>query len=171
METELTKKILEGNIFIYPTDTIYGIGCNALNKKAVEKIRTIKQRDMKPFSVIAPNFEWIEENLIVNYDLKKYLPGKYTIIMKKKNPQFLNWVSNSDSLGVRIPDNDTCFEIQKSNVPFITTSVNITGQKPITEIRELPKEIKSQVDVIIDSGKLSGKPSTLIINGKKVERN
>lgn len=170
-EKELLKKILKGSIFIYPTDTIYGIGCNALDKKAVEKIREIKKRDLKPFSVIAPSFKWIEENLVVDTDLKKYLPGKFTIILKKKNPKFLSWVSDLATLGVRIPNNDFCFEIQKSGVPFITTSVNISGEKPITEISELKKEIKIQVDVIVDIGKLDGKPSTLIVGGKEVSRN
>lgn len=167
---ELSKAVLSGKIFIYPTDTIYGIGCNALIKESVEKIREIKQRDKKPFSVIAPSFEWINENCIIDCELEKYLPGAYTIILKKKNPTFLLWVSNSDSLGIRIPKNEFCDKIRKADVPFITTSVNISGEKPITNIKELPEEIKSKIDYIIDKGKIDGKPSTLIIGGELVQR-
>jgi len=172
MTDQLITKIKQGKLFIYPTDTIYGLGCNALNKKAVEKIRKIKQRDNKPLSVIVPSFEWINKNLVVdkNIDLKKYLPGPYTIILKKKNPNFLSWVSDTDSLGIRIPDNDFTKIIQKSNLPFITTSVNLSGQPFLTNLKDLNPEIKKQVDEIINIGILNGKPSTLIINGEEVKR-
>ncbi|HUS50914.1 MAG TPA: L-threonylcarbamoyladenylate synthase [Candidatus Paceibacterota bacterium] len=175
-EEILKQDILEGKIFIYPTDTIYGIGCNALDKKAVEKIKNIKARDKdKPLSIIAPSIDWIKENLIVptDFDLKKYLPGAYTIILKKKNPGFLKLVSSGNSLGIRIPDCDFTKIIQKSGVPFITTSVNLSGEPFALRLNDLKQEIKKQVDVIIKSeneDKMIGKPSTLIINGKEMER-
>jgi len=170
-QEEIRKAISEGKVFIYPTDTVYGIGCNALNEKAVQKIREIKRRDNKPFSIIAPSIEWIKNNLIIDCDLRKYLPGAYTIILKKKNPEFLSWVSSSDSLGVRIPDCKFCDKIREARVPFITTSVNFSGEKPATKISEIPKEIINKADFIIKSKtKLSGKPSTLIIKGELVER-
>ncbi len=167
---DLTKEILSGKLFIYPTDTIYGMGCNALNKKAVEKIRKIKKRDSKPFSIIVPSFKWIEENCIVDVNLSRYLPGPYTIILKKKSPSFLSWVSDKETLGIRIPNHPFCFKIQKAQVPFITTSLNKNGETPANSIEEIKKEILNKVDYIINAGKLSGKPSTLIINGKEVER-
>ena len=74
------------SIFIYPTDTIYGIGCNAEESKLVEKIREIKNRDKKPFSIIAPSIKWILENCeTTEKEISKYLPGPYTLILKKKN--------------------------------------------------------------------------------------
>jgi L-threonylcarbamoyladenylate synthase len=171
MENELKKQILEGRIFIYPTDTIYGLGCNALDEKAVQKIREIKNRDMKPISFIAPNLDWIKENLIVNLDLEKYLPGPYTLVLKKKDKNFLNWVSSGESLGVRIPANKFCDEVRSTGIPFITTSVNLAGEKPANKIAEISTEIIKKVDIVIDEGELSGKPSTLIVNGKEIERN
>lgn len=172
MKNRLIKDIKSGKIFIYPTDTIYGIGCNATNKKAVEKIRLIKKRDKKPFSLIAPSKKWIKDNLIINKNLKisKYLPGPYTIILKKKNPKFLNHVSNADSLGVRIPDHPITKLIQSSNLPFITTSVNLSGQPSITNLSKVPKTILNKVDVVINAGTIKGRPSTLIINGREVKR-
>ena len=166
----LKQEILRGKIFIYPTDTIYGIGCNALDEKAVEKIRLIKKRDAKPFSVIAPSFAWIGENCIVDFDLRKYLPGPYTLILKKKKPSFLSWVSDKETLGIRIPNYPFTRKIQKANVPFITTSVNFSGKKPASSMDEIPKEILNKVDYVINEGKLSGKPSTLIIEGEEVRR-
>ncbi len=171
---KIIQNIKQGKIFIYPTDTIYGIGCDATNIPAVGKIREIKLRDKnKPFSIIAPSIKWIRQNLIIpeNLDIKKYLPGPYTMILKKINPLFLNHVSSSDSLGVRIPNSDFCDIIRSSNLPFITTSVNLSGEPFATQISEIPDKIKKQVDVIIDKGILTGKPSTLIVDGKEIERN
>jgi L-threonylcarbamoyladenylate synthase len=167
---DLNKEILAGKIFIYPTDTIYGIGCNALNKEAVNKIREIKKRDMKPFSVIAPSKNWIKENCIVDLDIDKYLPGPYTLILKKKDKTFLKHVSESETIGVRIPDNNFTELVQKSEVPFVTTSVNFSGEKPANKISEVSKEILEEVDFIFNSGELSGKPSTLVIEGKEIRR-
>lgn len=171
MRKEIISKVKQGKIFIYPTDTIYGIGCDATNKAAVDKIKQIKARDKdKPLSIIAPNLDWIKENLIVDTNLKKYLPGHYTLILKKKDSKFLEHVSSTDSLGIRIPDCETCKQIQKAGVPFITTSVNLAGEPFATQISEIPEQIRNQVDQVIDMGKLSGTPSTLIINGKEVKR-
>jgi len=168
---KLKKEILNGKIFIYPTDTIYGLGCDATNEKAVNKIKQIKERDKdKPLSIIAPNKEWIKENCIVNTDLDKYLPGPYTLILKKKISNFLNHISSTDSLGIRIPDNEFCKQIQKSNVPFVTTSVNLSHEPFATEISTISPSILEQVDHIIEQENLSGTPSTLIINGKEIKR-
>ena len=167
----LNNEIKKGRLFIYPTDTIYGLGCDATNKKSVDKIKTIKQRDKdKPMSIIAPSLDWINENFIVDFDINKYLPGPYTLILKKKNPNFLSHVSSTDSLGVRIPNNDFTKQIQESNLPFITTSVNLAGEAFATNISDISPDILEEVDHIIDYGELNGKPSTLIINGKEVKR-
>ena len=158
-------------IFIYPTDTIYGIGCNAKNKKLVEKIREIKNRDSKPFSIIAPNFSYIIQNCEVDLStLKKYLPGPYTLILKKRNKNFLNHVSNSEYIGIRIPKHPIKKFLQKTGKPVITTSVNISGEKPANRIEEINKEILEKVEIIIDGGKLSGKSSKIIKDGKLIKR-
>jgi len=167
----LKEEVLAGKIFVYPTDTIYGLGCNALDESAVQKIKKIKSRDKnKPLTVIAPSFEWIEENLIIDCDLNKYFPGPYTIILKKKNKNFLSHVSNSDSLGVRIPNSDFCKKIQEAGIPFITTSVNLSGEPFANKISDIKPEILNKVNFVIDEGELSGKPSTLVINNKEIKR-
>jgi L-threonylcarbamoyladenylate synthase len=168
---KIVEDILSGKIFIYPTDTIYGIGCNALNEKAVEKIKKLKKRERdKPLSVIAPSFDWIEENCVVDVELKKYLPGPYTIILKKKDPEFLKHVSDTDSLGVRIPACEFSEHVKDAGVPFITTSVNLSRDPFARSIEEVPKEILDNVDRIVNEGKLNGEPSTLVIGGKEINR-
>jgi len=169
----LKQEILAGKIFIYPTDTIYGLGCNALNINSVERIKEIKGRDKdKPLSVIAPSIKWIKENLQVrDEELEKYIPGPYTLILKKKNPSFLNHIASGETLGIRIPASSFTKEIEKAGVPFITTSVNLSGEPSALSFKEIKSEIMKKVDYVIESEEeLSGKPSTLIINGKEVER-
>lgn len=168
---ELIKNIKQGKIFIYPTDTVYGLGCDAGNVESVERIKEIKKREVgKPLSVIAPSLKWINDNLVVDVDLDKYLPGPYTVVLKKKDEEFLSHVSSGDSLGIRIPRNKLTKIIQKSEVPFITTSVNLSGESPVKSVDEVPDEIKDRVEVIINRGPLTGNPSTLVINGGEVGR-
>lgn len=171
IEKEILDAMKRGKIFIYPTDTIYGIGCNAFVKYSVNKIKRIKYRDEdKPFSLIAPNFDWIGSNLIMEYDIHKYLPGPYTLILKKKYNNYLSYVSKGDSLGVRIPDCNFTKIIQKSKAPFITTSVNLSGEPFATKISDIPDTILEKVDYIVDAGELNGNLSTLIIDGKEIKR-
>ena len=160
------KKIIswikEGRIFVYPTDTVYGIGCNALNVKSVLRIRMIKGTQ-HPFSVIAPSRKWIEENFEIRFpEYVDMLPGKITLILKQKNRVIPHEVSKSENVGVRIPAHPFTGIIQESGVPFVTTSANISGEKTITEISELPERIREGIDVAVDGGKLGLKASKII---------
>jgi len=86
-QKEFVNEIRKGKIFIYPTDTVYGIGCDATNVAAIDKVRRIKQSDQKPFSIIVPDKSWILENCIIEQGHSDYLnklPGKFTFIIKLK---------------------------------------------------------------------------------------
>jgi L-threonylcarbamoyladenylate synthase len=165
---DMISEIKSGKIFIYPTDTIYGMGCDATNRESVKKIREIKSRYQKPFSVIVPSKEWTKKNCYVNEKVEKWLdklPGPYTLILELRN--WNDAVSNEvnsgrDSLGIRIPDNWFAFIIERTNAPFVTTSVNSSGEKPISEIKELGESMKDKIDYIIDDGKLKGSPSKIV---------
>jgi len=160
--------VRKGAVFIYPTDTVYGIGCDATNKKAVERVRRIKGTK-HPFSVIAPSKKWIKENLIVLKEHKKYirkLPGPYTFILKMKKKCVASNVSYSQSVGVRIPKHWTGTIAAKLGVPIVTTSANVSGEPTIREVSEIPKKLKA--DFVIDGGKLGGRPSRIIdLTGSK----
>jgi tRNA threonylcarbamoyl adenosine modification protein (Sua5/YciO/YrdC/YwlC family) len=157
------KRIVEGQIFVYGTDTIYGIGCDATNSSAVERIRTIKSRQTNPFSVIAPSKEWIVENCQQTSELNK-LPGPYTLIVKLKNKECIAEQVNSgkDTLGVRIPNHWFSAVVQEIGLPIVTTSVNKTGEPFMTAIEELDPALSHLIDFAIDEGKINGKPSTII---------
>jgi len=158
---DLDKSIEDGSVFIYPTDTIYGIGCNALDVTAVAKIREIKKRDKEPFSIIAPSKEWITSNCLVTPQAEEWLeklPGPYTLILKLVNESAVaSNVSFSDTIGVRIPDH--WFKV---SVPIITTSVNISGESFMTDISELDSSISNKIDFAVVEGVKVGKPSTVV---------
>jgi len=162
-EKEIIKAIKSGKILIYPTDTIYGIGCDATNYSAVRKIREIKNRFDKPLSVIAPSKQWIYDNF--EFNNKAYiqkLPGPFTFILQIKNKVVADNVSNGNTLGVRIPGNDFVKIIQKSKLPFITTSVNETGETSMTSIENASSKLLDKVDIVIDAGDLINNPSVII---------
>jgi tRNA threonylcarbamoyl adenosine modification protein (Sua5/YciO/YrdC/YwlC family) len=148
------ESIREGKIFIYPTDTVYGLGCNALLGDRVLKIRQIKSSD-KPFSVIAPSKNWIREHTEAR-GLER-LPGPYTLILKKKDPSFLKEASATDKLGIRIPDHQFWNLVSKAGVPFITTSAN-QSEKPMNST---PTPLDG-VDIVIDAGPLGTTASRVL---------
>ena len=125
------NKIKQGALFIHPTDTIYGIGCNATNHNSVYNVREAKERYTAPFSVIVPSKDWIRENCEVNEAAEKWinkLPGPYTLILKLKNKDGIapNVNMDMDTLGVRIPDHWFSEIVTDLGIPIVTTSANIT---------------------------------------------
>ena len=166
-EREIINHIRMGSIFIYPTDTIYGLGCNALNGDSVKKIREIKQRYTRPFSIIAPSKQWIKENCEITDEAEKWLnklPGPYTLILNLKNKTSISPNTNSDmgTIGIRIPDH-WCSDCAKElNIPIVTTSANIIDKDFMTSIEDLDDSIKAKVDFIIYEGEKKARPSKLI---------
>ncbi len=167
-EKDIIKAKLKENspIFIYPTDTIYGIGCNALSKEAVEKVRIAKQRTKNPFSVIAPSKDWIMENCIVDDSGKEWLkklPGPYTLIFKiKKKCVAENVAPGLKTLGVRIPDHWFSDFVKELKIPIITTSANKSSEDFMTSLENLDMDIKGKIDFIIYEGEKIGRPSKII---------
>ena len=171
-EFELERKdmfehIIQANVFIYPTDTIYGIGCDATNPEAVKKLRDIKSRYKRPFSVIAPSKEWIIENCEVGKreeDLFNKLPGPYTLILKLKNNEVVAPETNNDlgTLGIRIPAHWFSKMVAQLGVPIVTTSANYVGADYMTSLEDLDPKIKAKMKFCVYEGEKKGHPSTLV---------
>ena len=168
----IKDEIEAGAVFVYPTDTIYGIGCNALDSFAVKLIRKIKHRDEKPLSVIAPSKEWILENCVLEDEHKKYLdklPGAYTLVLNLRNRKAIAPEVSKGTLGVRIPNHWVSDMVRELGFPVVTTSVNVAGKKPVTKIDGISKKVSKMIDFAIDEGELKNKPSKVIdLTGKKV---
>jgi L-threonylcarbamoyladenylate synthase len=159
--------IVNGAVFIHPTDTIYGIGCNAELSKAVKKVRNLKGRSANPFSVIAPSFDWINENCIVTKESEEWLeklPGPYSLIFKLKNSNCIAKEVNPGlkTIGIRVPNHWIRKLIAEAGVPVITTSVNRTNEDYMTSLEDLDPSIKSGIDFALYEGKKEGKPSKLV---------
>ena len=163
-EEEILLAIKNGAVFIYPTDTIYGIGCSAIDEEAVQKIRKIKKRDRKPLSIIAPSKDWIQNNCILQESSRlDLLPGPYTLILKMKDPKSIaENVSFNDTLGVRIPRNWFADIVRKADVPFITTSVNLSGDNHMRKLEDVSEYILNKIDYIIYEGPITGVQSEKI---------
>lgn len=170
---ELVAGIRAGKIFIYPTDTIYGIGCDATNSAAVEKVRLLKERESKPFLIIAPSLQWVWDNCEVSdearREIESKLPGRYSFFVKIKNTSALAYdrvvlpgSGVEGTIGVRYLDHPFQQIVSEAGVPFITTSVNLTGQPFAKSVADMPESIKAGVDYIIDVGEIDSTPSTRI---------
>jgi len=166
--SKVVELLQKGEVIIYPTDTIYGIGCSAHNAKAVNKIRELKQRETKPFSIWAPSIEWVKQNCIIEQKYLEMLPGPVTLIVKLKKPLADN-ICN-ETVGVRIPNHPFHEIVHRFGSPVITTSVNITGQPHITSVDDIPETFKEVA--YIDAGTIQNPPSTIIntITGEVLRR-
>lgn len=161
------EELQQGKIFIYPTDTIYGIGCSALDEKAVKAIRALKQRPDRPFSIMVPDAAWIEENCEVDdaaRDWLKRLPGPYTFILKLKRKDAVAPSVNpkNDTIGVRIPDHWMKDIVSYAGFPIICPSANVSGRDFMTSMDNLDPELKADTDYMVDVGEISGRPSKIV---------
>lgn len=172
--------IKKGKAFIYPTDTIYGIGCDATNTKAVQHVRSLKKREKKPFSIIAPSKQWILENCIVDAAVQHWLrklPGKYTLILHLRNKKAVakNVHLGDYTIGVRIPRHWFSGVVAAYGKPIVTTSVNMTGKQFMTSVEDVPPAFRRKVAFILYEGAKKAHPSTIIDfvaekNGRVVRR-
>jgi tRNA threonylcarbamoyl adenosine modification protein (Sua5/YciO/YrdC/YwlC family) len=158
----------DGGIIAYPTDTIYGFGCDMYNKKAIQRIYQIKKRDpQKPFSFICSDLKNISLYAQVTNQaykiMKKYLPGPYTFILlgTKLVPKIM--VTKRKTVGIRVPNNNICLALVKTlGNPIISTSVGLSGGEVFSDPSLIEETFGPQIDVTIDGGLLTSQPSTII---------
>lgn len=158
----------DGGIIVYPTDTVYGIGCDLFNKRSIEKIYQIKKRSMKqPFSFVCSDLSDISQYAVVsNYAYKimrHFLPGPYTFILGASRlvPKIL--LPKRKSVGIRVPDNIICLTlVSEFGHPIISTSVKSELNEIMTDPVEMHEKYKNQVDLVIDGGILGSELSSVI---------
>jgi tRNA threonylcarbamoyl adenosine modification protein (Sua5/YciO/YrdC/YwlC family) len=162
-------EILEkGGVVAYPTDTTYGIGCSIFNKKGIERIYAIKQRDKKkPFSFICADLSDIAHYAKVsNYAfkvMKRFLPGPYTFILDATSVVPDLCMTKQKTVGIRIPANRICLGITKLlGHPIITTSANLSGEDPIGDPYQVENALGKLIDLTVDGGVLSADVSSVV---------
>jgi tRNA threonylcarbamoyl adenosine modification protein (Sua5/YciO/YrdC/YwlC family) len=157
-----------GGVIAYPTDTIYGFGCDLYNKKAIQRIYQIKKRDrQKPFSFICSDLKNISLYAQVTNQayktMKRCLPGPYTFILlgTKLVPKVM--VTKRKTVGIRVPNNNICLAIVKGlGNPIISTSVGFSGGEVFSDPSLIEETFGSQIDLTVDGGILANQPSTII---------
>jgi tRNA threonylcarbamoyl adenosine modification protein (Sua5/YciO/YrdC/YwlC family) len=160
--------LAKGGLVVYPTDTNYGIGCDILNKKAIERIYQLKQRDKsKPFSFICSELKNISHYAKVsNYaykTMKRLLPGPYTFILEgsKLVPRIM--LTKRKTAGIRVPDHKICLELVRGlGNPIITTSATMPDGSTLNDPSLIHEMFGNRIDLVIDGDIVPGNPSSVI---------
>ena len=165
---KVVEILKQGGVVVYPTDTNYGIGCDILNKKAIERIYQIKQRHKsKPFSFICSDLKNISDYAKVsNYaykTMKRLLPGPYTFILEgsKLVPKIM--LTKRKTAGIRVPNNSICLAlVNHLENPIITTSATVTDGTILHDASLIHDYFGNRIDAVIDGSIVPGKPSSVI---------
>ena len=167
--SQAVRYLRQGGVICYPTDTVYGIGCDIFNQKAVKRIYRIKQRSTdKPFSFMCADLKDLSKYCLVSniaYRLmKKNLPGAYTFILPtlKIVPKIMT--SKQRTVGIRVPDNAISRAlIEELGNPILTTSAVVgDNEEPMSEAFEIEDRLGNQLDAIIDGGPVYPAPSSIV---------
>ena len=173
MKTEIENCITvlkKGGLILYPTDTVWGIGCDATNPEAVDKVFKLKQRsDEKSLICLVHDFrmlnEYVENVPEVAYDILKFAKKPTTIIYDDPIRVAENIIAADNSLAIRVTKDEFCKKmIQRFRKPLVSTSANISGEKTPQSYAEIDPLILEGVDYVVNlhHEKKSGKPSSII---------
>ncbi|HJV23335.1 MAG TPA: L-threonylcarbamoyladenylate synthase [Holophagaceae bacterium] len=168
----IAELLRKDGVIAYPTDTLFGLGCLASRKKAVDRIREIKRRDAKkPMSLLCADME-----MLCKYTrhldtptfrvLKQMFPGPYTALLPASR-EVPNHLASKGKLhavvGLRIPDHAFCLELTKLlGEPIITTSANLSGDPTLNTAWEIEEELGHALDMVVDCGEPLGEGSTIV---------
>ncbi len=171
-QARLIRKIVDalekGGVIGYPTDTIYGVGCDLFNPEAIRKIHRLKKLDgKKPLSFICSDLKDISQYAYVsNYAykmMKRLFPGPYTFILKatKLVPKIA--MTRQKTVGIRIPDNKICLSlVRELGHPIISTSVYRPDEGLFNDPTEIEERFGKQLDLVIDGGVIAAEHSSII---------
>lgn len=175
MKEEIQKAVeilKSGGLILYPTDTVWGIGCDATNEKAVAKIYALKKSENKTSMLVltdsidraacyttkAPEIAW---------ELMEVTDKPLTLILEGATGVAQNLIPDEGTIGIRVPDHEFCKRLIKSlGRPMVSTSANLSGEKSPVSFDQIREEIKRGVDLVVDrayEGKPTGKPSSIIM--------
>ncbi|MBU2233319.1 threonylcarbamoyl-AMP synthase, partial [Patescibacteria group bacterium] len=167
----------QGLVIAYPTDTVYGLGCDARNVEAIKRINKIKnqkikklkkQENKRPLLVLISDYKMLRQYCFINQEQEKYLasiwPGSVTVILKRRPNLPPELTGGLNSLAVRLPKSEFLIKIiSKVGFPLVSTSLNKKADKPLSDVQNLEKYFKYLPDLTIDAGECKKtKPSSLV---------
>jgi tRNA threonylcarbamoyl adenosine modification protein (Sua5/YciO/YrdC/YwlC family) len=155
-------------VIVYPTDTVYGLGCDIKSKKALDRVRRIKKMDNKRhLSFVFADLKTIAEYAQVTDNaykiLRRHLPGPYTFILQATRlvPRIV--LTKRNEVGIRIPDNRICQAmLEELGNPILSSSVRLPDDQLLDDPREIDKMYKGLVDLVVDGGVFMPEPSSII---------
>lgn len=165
---EAINVMADGGVILYPTDTVYGLGANIFDKKAVKRVFDIKQRSyLKPLSILVSDVKAIDlvakASLSQRKTIEKYLPGPYTFILNKRKTVPRNITSGLNNVGVRVPDCEIACRLARI-FPITTTSANLSDDEVLANPKEILEQLDCEVDLVIDIGDLNTNHASSIID-------
>ncbi|HAB26483.1 MAG: threonylcarbamoyl-AMP synthase [Xanthomarina sp.] len=167
---ESFKVLKQGGVILYPTDTVWGIGCDATNEAAVEKVFKLKQRhDSKALICLVADDRMLKKYVKkipdAAFDIMDIEDNPITIIYDEPLNLAKNLIAEDNTIAIRIPDNDFCFQLlRKFNGAIVSTSANISGQATPKSFKEIHEDILKGVDYVVNlpDEKIGAKPSSII---------
>jgi tRNA threonylcarbamoyl adenosine modification protein (Sua5/YciO/YrdC/YwlC family) len=155
-------------VIVYPTDTVYGLGCDINSKKALDRVRRIKKMDQKrPLTFVFADLKQIATYAQVSdfayRILRRYLPGPYTFVLKatKLVPRIV--LTKRNEVGIRIPDNTICHAlVEEMGNPILSSSIRLPDDQLMNDPREIDDLYKNQVDLVVDGGVFFPQPSSVV---------
>ena len=163
LEQIICDELNKGSIVAYPTDTIYGIGCDASNNRSIERINLIKGRSA-PMSIAVSGIDMIQDKLIINNlnQVTEILKDGSTCILQEKPGAFSSLITKDGNIGFRVPQHQLLQSIiQLFGRPITTTSINRTGTAPLISPLKIQKEFGEEIDVLIDDGEINNGASKI----------
>jgi tRNA threonylcarbamoyl adenosine modification protein (Sua5/YciO/YrdC/YwlC family) len=162
------ETLRDGGIVIYPTDTVYGMGCDLFNKRGIDKIYEIQRRDRKkPLSFVCADLKDISRYARVTDEaykiMRRLLPGPYTFVLEASRIVPKTILPKRQTTGIRVPDNKICLAlVTELGSPIISASVKDEDGELLSDPRIIEELFGRRVDMIIDGGIIAAKPSSVI---------
>ncbi len=175
---EAVQVLRAGGLILYPTDTVWGIGCDATNEEAVQRIYALKQRENKhAMLVLCPSAEeivrYVNRAPGIAFEVMEMATSPLTLILPGAVGVAKNLIPDEGTLGVRVPDHAFCqLLLCKLGRPLVSTSANISGEKTPRTLSEITPEIVAGVDYVVNprfEGRPTGKSSSIIAFGENGE--
>ena len=175
----LAAEVLQaGGVIVYPTDTLYGIGADALNPSAVNRVHVAKQRrDRKPLLVLVPDIDSVaslcgEIPPAARAMMEAFWPGPLTLVLPASQRVPEEVTQKTGTVGIRVPSSSLCIRLlHLTGRPIVSTSANISGGVPLRSMDEIEGALRPYVDLLIDAGTLrESAPSTVVNATGKVPR-
>lgn len=175
---EAVKVLRAGGLILYPTDTVWGIGCDATNEEAVQRIYALKQSENKhAMLVLCPSADeivrYVNRAPGIAFEVMEMATSPLTLILPGAVGVAKNLIPDEGTLGVRVPDHAFCqLLLRKLGRPLVSTSANISGEKTPRTLSEITPEIVAGVDYVVNprfEGRPTGKSSSIIAFGENGE--